>query len=49
MSKFATASQWTRINPDRRAPQTAVLTLSSRDGGDIIAEVNGTKLRKAVQ
>ncbi len=46
MSRIASASQWLRINPDRR-PEPASFPLSSRDGGEVVASANGSILRRA--
>jgi hypothetical protein len=47
MTKFATASQWYRIDPDRRAPREVSLPLSSREGGEVVSTVKGCNLRRA--
>jgi len=50
MTKFATTSQWYRVNPERKAPREVSLPLSSRDGGELVKVAsNGAQLRKAVQ
>ncbi len=46
MSKFLSASQWVRLSPERK-PEPESFPLSSRDGGDVIATVNGSVLRRA--
>jgi hypothetical protein len=47
MSKFLTASQWSRLDPSRK-PEAESFTLSSKDGGDVVKVApSGAVLRRA--
>ena len=44
MTKFATTSQWYRVNPERKAERPS-LPLSSKDGGEVLKVAsNGARL-----
>jgi hypothetical protein len=45
-TRVATAAQWARMDPSRK-PEPEGLTLSSRDGGDLVATINGSNLRRS--
>jgi hypothetical protein len=47
MSKFLTASQWSRLDPSRK-PEAVSFPVSSQDGGDVVKVAsNGAVLRRA--
>lgn len=41
-----TPAQWLRLDPARK-PQPESFPVSSRDGGEVVASVNGSVLRRA--